>query len=257
MVLTLKDVTIDLDEKTIIDKININIPSNKFIGLVGLNGTGKSTILKAIYGINKYKGTILLNDQDIKSFNTKTLAQKMAVLIQENVNDFDFKVKDIVMLGRLPYKKLFDNDTIYDLDIVNNALNYVGMQNFADRYFNSLSGGEKQRVMIARILAQQVKFLILDEPTNHLDIKNQFKFFETIKSLNYTVFAVLHDLNMAAKFCDYIYVLHQGKIYAQGTPKQVFTSKLLENIFGMKANIHQINEEKIYIEYLNTISCEA
>ena len=173
MVLELKDVVIDLDKKTIIDKINITIPKNKFVGLVGLNGTGKSTILKAIYGINKYKGTILLNNQDIKNFNTKALAQKMAVLIQENVNDFDFKVKDIVMLGRLPYKKLFDNDTADDFEIVNNALNYVGMQDFAERYFNSLSGGEKQRVMIARILAQQVNFLILDEPTNHLDIKNQ------------------------------------------------------------------------------------
>lgn len=253
MVLELKDVVIDLDKKTIIDKINITIPKNKFVGLVGLNGTGKSTILKAIYGINKYKGTILLNNQDIKNFNTKALAQKMAVLIQENVNDFDFKVKDIVMLGRLPYKKLFDNDTANDFEIVNNALNYVGMQDFAERYFNSLSGGEKQRVMIARILAQQVNFLILDEPTNHLDIKNQFKFFETIKSLNYTVFAVLHDLNMATKFCDYVYVLHEGRIYAQGTPQKVFTQNLLKDIFGMEANIHQINEEKIYIEYLNTI----
>lgn len=108
-------------------------------------------------------------------------------------------------------------------------------------------------MLVCRILAQQVNFLILDEPTNHLDIKNQFKFFETIKSLNYTVFAVLHDLNMATKFCDYVYVLHEGRIYAQGTPQKVFTQNLLKDIFGMEANIHQINEEKIYIEYLNTI----
>lgn len=253
MVLELKNVSITIDKKSIIQNVNINVPKNKFVGLVGLNGTGKSTILKAIYGINEYQGNILLNDVDIKTIGIKLLARKMAVLTQENITDFDFKVRDIVMLGRLPYKNLFDSDNKEDIKIVKKSLTYVGMEQFSDRYFNSLSGGEKQRVLIARMLAQQTDFFILDEPTNHLDIRNQFLFFEMIKNLNYTILSVLHDLNIAAKFCDFIYVIDKGKIVAQGKPIDVFTKQLLKDIFGMNVNIYTLKDDKIYIEYLNTI----
>ena len=222
MVLELKDVVIDLDKKTIIDKINITIPKNKFVGLVGLNGTGKSTILKAIYGINKYKGTILLNNQDIKNFNTKALAQKMAVLIQENVNDFDFKVKDIVMLGRLPYKKLFDNDTADDFEIVNNALNYVGMQDFAERYFNSLSGGEKQRLCLARELLKNADVYILDESTSSLDTLSEKIILKSIKKIaeNSTVIIITHKL-ANIKEADIIYVMDDGHICEYGQHQEL------------------------------------
>ena len=138
MVLELKNVSITIDKKSIIQNVNINVPKNKFVGLVGLNGTGKSTILKAIYGINEYQGNILLNDVDIKTIGIKLLARKMAVLTQENITDFDFKVRDIVMLGRLPYKNLFDSDNEEDIKIVKKSLTYVGMEQFSDRYFNSL-----------------------------------------------------------------------------------------------------------------------
>ena len=127
------------------------------------------------------------------------------------------------------------------------------MEEFEDRYFNTLSGGEKQRVLIARILAQQTDFLILDEPTNHLDIKNQFQFFEIIKNLHFTVFAVLHDLNIAAKFCDYIYVLKDGGIYQEGIPEEVFNKQMLYDVFGMHSEIHRTYDNKVYIEYITTV----
>lgn len=253
MSLCLRDVSVKIENKNIVNHINIQVDNGKFVGLIGLNGTGKSTLLKSVYGINEYMGEIFLDENNIRSLKPNEIAQKMAVLIQENTADFDFKVKDIVMLGRLPYKKFFDEDTQDDYDIVWKALRYVGMENFIGRYFNSLSGGEKQRVLIARILAQQAELLVLDEPTNHLDVKNQFQFFELIKGLRMTVFSVLHDLNIAARFCDYLYVLNDGIIYAQGMPQDVLTEKLLRDVFKMQARVHNEADGKIHIEYLATV----
>lgn len=253
MSLCLRDVSVKIENKNIVNHVDIQVDNGKFVGLIGLNGTGKSTLLKSVYGINEYTGEIFLDENNIRSLKPNEVAQKMAVLIQENTADFDFKVKDIVMLGRLPYKKFFDEDTQDDYNIIWKALRYVGMENFIGRYFNSLSGGEKQRVLIARILAQQAELLVLDEPTNHLDVKNQFQFFELIKGLKMTVFSVLHDLNISARFCDYLYVLNNGIIYAQGTPQDVLTEKLLRDVFKMQARIHHEADGKIHIEYLATV----
>lgn len=252
MTLKLCNISVNVANKSIVKDADILVEDNHFVGLVGLNGTGKSTLLKAVYGINEYKGEIFLNDVNINDISQKELYQKIAVLIQENTNDFDFKVKDLVMLGRLPYKKLIDIDTKEDYEIVDDALRNVGMFDFKERYFNTLSGGEKQRVLIARILAQKTNFLILDEPTNHLDIRNQYRFFETIRKLNFTILAVLHDLNIAAKFCDEIYVLNKGALVAHGSPKDVLTTKLLREVFGMEAVLHMAQGNKLHIEYLGT-----
>ena len=254
MIMTLKlcNISVNVANKSIVKDADILVEDNHFVGLVGLNGTGKSTLLKAVYGINEYKGDIFLNNVNINDISQKELYQKIAVLIQENTNDFDFKVKELVMLGRLPYKKLIDIDTKEDYEIVDDALRNVGMFDFKERYFNTLSGGEKQRVLIARILAQITSFLILDQPTNHLDIRNQYRFFETIRKLNFTVLAVLHDLNIAAKFCDEIYVLNKGALVAHGSPKDVLTTKLLREVFGMEAVLHMAQGNKLHIEYLGT-----
>lgn len=254
MSLELKKVTVALGDRIIVKDADIHVPDSKFVGIVGLNGTGKSSLLKAVYGINNYTGDITLNGKDLREISNKELSQKVAVLIQENVADFDFKVRDIVMLGRLPYKKMLEDDNDDDYEIVEQSLQYVGMQSFADRYFTTLSGGEKQRVLIARILAQKTKFLILDEPTNHLDIKNQFQFFELIKNMNFTVLSVLHDINIASKFCDYLYVLHQGKIYKSGRPCDIVNEELLATVFGMQAKVHHLDNNKIFIEYLSTLN---
>lgn len=250
--LKLENVSVKIENTPIVSGANINVSPGSFVGLIGLNGAGKSTLLKAVYGVNKYVGHIELDGKDIQSYSSKELAKSIAVLIQENSSDFDFKVRDIVLLGRLPYKGFFEGDTEEDLRIVEKSLANVGMTAYANRYFNSLSGGEKQRVLIARILAQQSQLLILDEPTNHLDVKNQFSLFEMIKGLKITVFAVLHDLNLATKFCDYIYLVYDGKIYAEGRPCDLFTEKLLAEVFQMKAKIYRDGDD-IHIEYIASI----
>ncbi len=254
MALVLKNLSVRIENKTILQNINIEIPDNKFVGIIGLNGTGKSTLLKCVYGIYPYSGEIFFNDVNLNKLKLKERAQKMAVLVQENNIDFDFKVKDMVLMGRMPYKKLLEDDNEEDFQIVNKALSYVNMLDFKDRYFSTLSGGEKQRIMIARVLAQNTKFIVLDEPTNHLDINNQFQFFELIKNMKFTVLSVLHDLNMAARFCDYIYLVSDSSICASGKPKEVLTQNVLRDIFGMYAIVHNVSEDKIYIEYIK--SCE-
>lgn len=252
MALELCDVSVKINEKLIIENADIQVRDGQFVGLAGLNGSGKSTLLKAVYGMNEYTGNIYLDGEDMQKLDIKAVARKMAVLVQENTAEFDFKVKDIVLLGRLPYKSFFEADTLEDYVIVKESLAHVGMENYAERYFSSLSGGEKQRVLIARILAQQAELLILDEPTNHLDVKNQYQFFEMIKGLNMTVLSVLHDLNLAAKFCDYLYIIFDGKIYAAGKPQEVLTEALLREVFSMEGTIHSAPGDRVYIEYIST-----
>lgn len=247
--LSLKDLSIAIDRKYILRDINLKVEEGKFVGIIGLNGTGKSSLLKAIYGIYPYAGEIFVDAKNLKNVSIKEQARVIAVLVQEHNEDFDFKVWDVVMMGRLPYQTLFQKESVDDYAIVERALELVGLWDFRDRYFSTLSGGEKQRVLIARVMAQQTEFLILDEPTNHLDIRNQFYFFEMVKSLKLTVLAVLHDLNLAAHFCDYIYVLHHGKIWTQGRPEDVFRKEMLHEVFGMKTEIHRGVNGRMYIEY--------
>ncbi len=249
-VLEMKNVNIRLGSRSLVQDANLVIPQGEFVGLLGVNGAGKSTLLKTVYGRQAYSGQIDLYGQSVQAYSLKEKAQKMAVLIQENSADFHFRVRDIVLLGRLPHQGLHVQDSEEDFDIVQHALRYVGMQDFSDRYFHTLSGGEKQRVLIARVLAQATDFLILDEPANHLDIQQQFKFFELISGLPVTTLAVLHDLNLAARFCTYWYVLHQGRIYAHGRPGDICTTELLQEVFGMETKIHWTEEKKIHIEFL-------
>ncbi len=175
----------------------------------------------------------------------------MAVVGQENDVPFDFLVEEIVAMGRTPHKKLFDIDNAHDKQIVHHALEHLGMENMAKRNYLNLSGGEKQRVIIARAIAQECDFFILDEPTNHLDISYQIQIFDFIKRLKVTVLSAIHDLNMAALYCDRIYVLKEGNIVLQGTPEEVLTPENIFNVYGVRSSVekHQITG-KMAITYL-------
>jgi len=150
---------------------------------------------------------------------------------------FDFTVHDLVSMGRTPHKKLLELDQEKDFQIVKEALRQTGISHLEKRSFSSLSGGEKKRVMVARALAQQAQILILDEPTNHLDIQHQLQLMDLIQTLHLTVVAALHDLNIAAMYCDQIYVLQQGRIVCHGTPEEVLTPTVLQDVFGVFADI--------------------
>ena len=247
----IKNFSYKTKDKVILDNISIKFPEKKFIGIIGPNGAGKSTLLKNIYGVlNSSSGDIFIDNKNIKNITGKERAKKIAVLSQEDREDFDFNIEDIVKMGRYPYKNIFENYSKTDKEIALKMLKKVGMENYVGRSFKELSGGEKQRVLIARALAQDTPILILDEPTNHLDIGYQLQLLHLIKHLDKNVISALHDLNVASLFCDYIYILKDGKLIAEGTPEEVLNKENLKNIFNIECYIgkNPIND-KIQISY--------
>lgn len=222
----------------ILKGIDLHADNKEFIGILGPNGSGKSTFLKCVYRVLKPDaGCIFLNEEPVDKMSYKESAKKVAVLSQHNYYNFDFSVKEVVMMGRAPHKKTMSRDSAQDYAIVNEALERVNMQSFANRSFATLSGGEQQRVILARALAQQTPCLILDEPTNHLDITYQLELMRLVKGLDVTVIAAIHDLNIAAAFCDRIYMLQDGNIAAEGTPEEVLTVERIEEIYHVKSEI--------------------
>jgi iron complex transport system ATP-binding protein len=248
----IKELSFSYGEKEAIEHITLDVNEGEFIGLIGPNGSGKSTVLKNVYrGLTPDSGTITLDGENLLKMPYKKSALKLAVVGQENDVPFDFLVEEIVAMGRTPHKKLFDIDNANDKQIVHHALEHLGMENMAKQNYLNLSGGEKQRVIIARAIAQECDFFILDEPTNHLDISYQIQIFDFIKRLKVTVLSAIHDLNMAALYCDRIYVLKEGNIVLQGTPEEVLTPENIFNVYGVRSSVekHQITG-KMTITYL-------
>lgn len=245
-----ENINITLEKNNILKDINIEVDNKEVVGIIGPNGSGKSTFLKCIYRVLKPNdGAILLDKVDIKNMTVKESSKRLAVLSQHNNYNFDFTVKDIVLMGRSPHKKFMERDNKEDYDIVNDALKKVEMLEFKNRSFQSLSGGEQQRVILARALAQQPQCLILDEPTNHLDIKYQLQLMRIVKNLNIEVIAAIHDLNIAAMYCDKIYVLKDGEIIKYGNPKEVLTQKLIKEVYEVDAEVI-LNNKRVYISYI-------
>lgn len=231
---------------------NTELPVGIFTALMGANGSGKTTLLRSIYRTQKMdSGIVRLDDEDITHFSGKKLARNMAVMGQFNQINFDYTVLDIALMGRYPFHSLLEQEKERDYEMALEALDKVGMKSYRDRNFQSLSGGEKQRVVLARALTQSPKILILDEPTNHLDIRYRLEILSIIKELHVTVLAALHDLSLAAQFCDYLYLMKQGEIVTQGTPEAVMTPENLHSIFDVEACVYPspING-KLMIQYL-------
>ena len=220
--------------------VSLQVARGEFVGLIGPNGSGKSTVLKNVYrALRPAAGRILLDGEDLQRMPFRESAKRLAVVGQENDVPFDFTVGEIVAMGRSPHKRLFDADNAHDREIVHHALEHLGMQDMDARSYRSLSGGEKQRVMIARAIAQESDFFVLDEPTNHLDISYQMQIFDFIQRLGVTVLAAVHDLNMAALYCDRIYVLQHGQVALQGTPEQVLTPQNIERVYGVACTVER------------------
>ena len=220
------DIKMEIGNNEILKGVSIDSKNREFIGIIGPNGSGKSTLLKCIYRILKpNNGCIMLGEEDISKMSVKESAKKLAVVAQHNYYNFDFSVGEVVLMGRSPHKKSLEPDNSEDYDIVNESLEKVGMLGFKNRSFSTLSGGEQQRVILARALAQQTPCLILDEPTNHLDIKYQLSLLNIVKSLNLTIISAIHDLNIASMYCDRLFVMKNGRIVGMGTPQEVLTKE--------------------------------
>ncbi len=236
MKLELSQLCVDIDTQRTVHDINLNVHSGEMVGLIGPNGSGKSTLLRSVYRLLKpAAGLVQLGEDDVWKLSAKSSAQRTGVVVQEHPSEFEFTVSEVVSMGRTPHKRPFEGDTVSDASICSDALARVKMSAFAERLFSTLSGGEKQRVLVARALAQEPKLLVLDEPTNHLDIHYQLELLELIRSLNITTLITLHDLNLAANYCQRLYLLSQGRVVASGSTHDVLTPQQLQTTFNVSA----------------------
>lgn len=246
------EVTYHASEKVIIQNISLQTQKGKFVGLLGPNGSGKSTFLKTVYRVlSPQHGKIILDGQLTEKYRTNELFQKLSVVGQEAHGDFDFSAIEVVMMGRYPFKTGLQTENQEDQQIVENALHQVNMWDRREQVFLSLSGGEKQRILIARALAQTPQYLILDEPTNHLDIYHQIEILDLLKQLDTGILTTLHDLNLAAYYCDYLYLLKEGNVVAEGTPEKVLTQENIVSIYEVDVDIQTHPQtNKLHIMFL-------
>ena len=222
--------------RPLLQDIGLQVGKGEFVGLIGPNGSGKSSLLRCAYRFTEpTEGRVLLGDDDLWQRPARWCAQRIAVVLQEFPDEFGLRVCDVVAMGLAPHKGLFEGDTAEDRQQVAQALARLGLAAQAEQTFATLSGGEKQRVLLARALVQAPGLLILDEPTYHLDPRYQLELLQHLRSLDLSVIASFHDLNLAAAFCDRLYVIDGGRIVAAGTPQQVLTPALLKQVFGVDA----------------------
>ena len=207
------------------------------MGLLGPNGSGKSSLLKLLAGVDRPDGgTVHLDGSPVAAMPRRSVARRVAMVAQHNETDLHITVRDVVRLGRIPYTPMLGGDRD-GTRIVDAALTATGLDGMSDRHWHTLSGGERQRVQIARALAQEPEHLLLDEPTNHLDIAHQLEILALVRQLDVTTVVALHDLNLAAMFCDHLVVLDGGAVVAAGVPGQVLTEDLIAEVYGVRCRV--------------------
>ncbi len=240
MKLTVQGIKYSIDSKEILRGIDFQIEEGSFVGIVGPNGCGKSTLVKNIYRVYKPdSGVVFIDGNDVASMTNRESAHEMSVMQQENNIEFDMTVYDMVMLGRYSHQRMFHNDKLRDKKMVLEYIKEVGLEGYEDRSYFSLSGGEKQRTLVARALVQNAPLIILDEPTNHLDIGYQYQIMNILKRQKLTVLACVHDLNIASIYCDRIIMMKKGLIVADGTPKELLIPENIKELFGIDTEVFQ------------------
>ncbi|MBE8538918.1 ATP-binding cassette domain-containing protein [Geoglobus acetivorans] len=248
MKLRVSNITVRLNSTEILKEVSLEIHRGEFVSLLGPNGSGKSTILRTIYGILKPTGgAVYLNGKELNGAGFEEVAKLIGYLPQEQ-SEANLKVLDVVLLGRTPYIRINPGKDDYALAM--KALELVGMENFAHRRFSELSGGEKQKVMLARIFCQNTDFMLLDEPTAHLDVKSQLEILEIVKKMvkaGKSTLISLHDINLAAMFSDRILMIRNGKIIYAGTPEEVIRPDRIEEVFGIRAEVIRHNQRILVI----------
>ena len=230
------------DYGPVLKSIDLKIESGQMVGVVGPNGSGKTTFLKLASGvIYPTKGSILLDQIDLKSLSRNKIAQRVAMVPQYFYMPFSFTVAEVVMMGRTPFIKLLGGEKAHDRDAVHYSMESTGVTEFENRLFNDLSGGERQRAILALAMAQEPKLLLLDEPTAHLDINHQIDLLQLVRNLNseegITVAAVMHDLNLASLYFDRLVILKDGAIYADGSPQEVLTVDIIQQVYGTTVHV--------------------
>lgn len=247
--LEVKNIYCGYNNVNIINNVSFNVHRGEFFCIVGPNGCGKSTLLKAISNIIDYKGVVRLENEDIKKFNRKNLATKLAFMTQNSNIFFPYTIYDTVALGRYAHLKgVLSRLSKKDNEIIEESLKAVGIFDIKDKYINELSGGQLQRVFLARAFAQSPEVILLDEPTNHLDLRYQIEILEYLKAWakenNKIVIAVLHDLNLVQNFGDRVLMLDSGKLKGIGETKEVLNDNDLEDVYGINIKKFMLNTLK-------------
>ncbi len=231
----LKEVGFAYNKKDVIKELNLTCQEGEFIGVIGPNGAGKSTLLKLLCGILKpRKGKIFLYEKDIGDMGHREIARLIGFVPQETHFTLNFPVEDVVSMGRFPYLNPFQRLSRQDREAIEKAINQATITEYRNRPVNSLSSGERQRVVIARALAQQPKILLLDEPTSHLDLHHQYRIMELLDDLNkkgMTIIIVNHDLNLASLFCGRLVLLNKGTIWATGSAREIINTRTLREVY--------------------------
>lgn len=227
---------------TALDSVSLTAETGAVLGLIGPNGSGKSTLVACVAGVNRdCGGAISLDGISLMSFRRADLARVLAVVFQDNHIAFDFTALDVVLMGRSPHLREFQEYGEEDLAIAREAMDACDCWQLRDRGVNRLSGGERQRVMLARALAQRPRYLLMDEPTSHLDLRHQKEVLEIVAAKarrdGLTVIAVLHDLNLAGRYCDQLALLDRGRIICQGIPAAVLTAETIGQVYGTSVQV--------------------
>lgn len=248
-IIELKNLSIGYGNKSVLQDVNAKINKGEIVGIIGCNGAGKSTLLKTIRGLlPKQSGEILYFGRKVESFSEKELAREVAYLQQNVEVGFGYTGKDIVLAGRYPYMKWWKGESISDEELALKCMEYTGTKELAERPVNEVSGGQKQRILLAKVLAQQTPILFLDEPTTGLDMVYQeeiFRFSKALAEMGKTILMVVHELNLAAKYCSRIILLGEGMVIADGRPDNVFTEKILSKAYNAPVRVirsHNTNE---------------
>uniref|UniRef100_A0A7C4TAM9 ABC transporter ATP-binding protein n=1 Tax=candidate division WOR-3 bacterium TaxID=2052148 RepID=A0A7C4TAM9_UNCW3 len=240
-IIELKNVCFAYNSSEVIRNLSCTFKESMLTGIIGPNGAGKSTLLRIIGGIlTKFQGEVLILGEDLKEIKPLKRAEKIGFVPQETNFTLNYRVEDIVAMGRYPYLKPFKSLGREDLLAVEEALECTELTEFRKRPILSLSAGERQRVIIARALAQRPRILLLDEPTSHLDLHHQWTIMEILKNLTtqkMTVIIVHHDLNLASLYCSHLLLMSEGRIYAQGTPIEIITPENLKNVYKTEIEI--------------------
>ncbi len=237
MMLEIKGLNKSYNERPILQHISLTVNRGECVGLIGPNGSGKSTLLRLMTGTESIdSGTICWNKENILHIPRKKLTKYMAVLPQEGIPPIPYKVEDVVMMGRYPHRSQRMGDSDGDREVVDNILRLTDLREMRHRLLDELSGGERQRVAIARTMAQEPTLLLLDEPTTFLDIGHQVDILHMLKEwqrdCQLTIVIVLHDLNLAAQYCNRLVLLHEGKIVSEGSPHEVLKPEQIHKVYG-------------------------